>query len=211
MTRTLIPEISNMKYLVRFDVDGRVVSFSVTDEQTPPLRVNPGSHMTTLFVNGVPTIKNDVVVNPQEVKIVEHKGGVFRKYSTILTQELILQSMTIRNTLSGDIRKGLNINGSGAYITDLTINPASSLNKEKIATILRLFEEGSFVEGDINSVGNLEPSRAEAFLDLSINGDVFKFDTDPIFKNQYVLPNLQIIFQISPNVNEGSAVLINRN
>ena len=178
-------------YPVRFDVDGRVVSFSVTDEQTPPLRVNPGPHMTTLFVNGVPTIKNDVVVNQQEVKIVPHSGGVFRHYGTKEKIESIIAGNKIKLSPYGDLYDVLPPVGAAVYLTDLNLQPINLHVRQLIAKTLRILNTDSFDALKLIKPGEekeeqLRIQSTESYIDL-VNINDMKID--PKYKNQFAYPN----------------------
>lgn len=180
-------------YPVKFDLDGRLVSFSVTDEQTPPLRVNPGPHMTTLFVNGVPTIKNDVSVGQQEVKVVEHKGGVFRHYGTAAKINFIESSKNFPSSPYGDLYMVSPLSGFGVYLTDLNINPSSEGRRRVIARKLRLFQTTGFEDLKNTPIG-LEPEDKlfldrNSYLDSVINTSLKVLLIDSGFNNQFLFPS----------------------
>ncbi len=155
-----------------------------------------GTHTITLQFNNQNTFSMSITVpTSSNLSFVEpFIGGVFRKYARPFTIPLILDSRKILNTPTGDLRKPYNPAGSGAYLTNFSLKPGFDTSPEEIARKLRLFQDGSFEPGNINSIGTLEPDRARAFIDLAVNYKANLFDFDPLFPFQFVLPYTEILF-----------------
>ena len=104
------------------------------------------------------------------------------------------QFKRIIDSIFGDVRSSLNPTGIGAYFTNLALKPNLDADSYDIAEALRLYKPDSFEPGNPNSVGILEPEKANAYADLAIDTRAIFLDSTNQFPFQFVFPSTFLDF-----------------
>ena len=198
-------------YPVAFKVNSHDVGFDYVTGLTAPVRVTPGQYSTSLVINNVETIMNNVTVAEGEQKKVEHSGGVFRHYGTggpAGKIAFIKTGMTFPISSFGDLYIVSPPEGAGVYLTDLNITPDTLTNRTIIARILRLLNVDN-LQGLISiKVGEEKDEQLlknrNANIDVLVDTDIKTLLKDSNFKNQFLYPLPLIIdssstFEINSN------------
>lgn len=152
-------------YPIGVKLDGKIVDYieaPYTMTRTP-ISVTPNMNYTvTISVSGKDADSLNLPVPPAPPNTsFSFSGGIWRHYTNPIFLDSILTSMSILASNPGDL-------GSGAYFTDLAIEP-DCVNGEKMYSIARLLRLFRFVDDDRNPLVTLNGN----LIDLSnpIPGD----------------------------------------